>query len=54
MTTFRQFSFREVVEKIDGPDRHRDNLYPIVYKWSSGLSRRDSGPTGGIYEGTGT
>lgn len=54
MTTSRDFSFRELVEKIDGPDRHRDNLYPEVYQFSGGKPRRDSGPSSGIYQGTAT
>lgn len=42
-------SFREIVEKIDGPSRHRDSLYPFVYHFSGNKSRRDSGPAGGPY-----
>lgn len=54
MTTSRDFSFREIVEKIDGPERHKESLYPIVYEFTGNRPRRDSGPTKGIYEGTGT
>ncbi len=54
MTTTRTFSFREVVEKLDGPDRHKDSLYPVVYTFSNNKTRRDSGPTGGVYQGTST
>lgn len=48
-TTTRDW--REIVEKVDGPDRHRDSLYPIVYTFGGGLRRfRDSGPQSGVYE----
>jgi hypothetical protein len=49
-TTSRTFSWREVVEKIDDEDRHKNNLYPVVWKFSNGQVKRDSGPTKGIYE----
>ena len=54
MSTSRDFSWREVVEKADGPERHKESLYPNVYEFTGGRTRRDSGPTKGIYEGTGT
>lgn len=54
MTTSRDFSWREVVEKVDGDDRHKESLYPKVYYFTGGRDRRDSGPASGIYEGTST
>lgn len=37
-------SFREIVEKLDDPNRHRDSLYPVVYVFSNNRQFRDSGP----------
>lgn len=54
MTTTRDFSWREIVERNDDEDRHKDSLYPVVYKFSSGRKMRDSGPSSGVYEGTST
>lgn len=54
MSTARDFSWREIVEKVDGPERHRESLYPYVYEFSGNNRRRDSGPAKGIYEGTST
>ena len=34
-------SWRELVEKVDGPGRHRDSNYPVVYRFSGGRHRRD-------------
>ena len=45
------FNWRDVVERFDGDNRHNDSLYPVVYHFSSGATRRDSGPTAGVYEG---
>lgn len=42
-------SWREFVEKVDGEDRHKDSLYPVVYKVTGGREFRDSGPLKGIY-----
>ncbi|MDH5451740.1 MAG: hypothetical protein OEX14_00155 [Paracoccaceae bacterium] len=50
MTSTKTFNWREEVEKIDGPNRHTDSLYPIVYTFSGARPRRDSGPESGIYE----
>lgn len=44
-------NWRELVEKVDGPDRHRDSLYPFVYFFSGHNNRRDSGPNSGVYAG---
>ena len=54
MSTSRDFSWREIVERNDEPNRHKNNLYPEVYFFSNKRPRRDSGPDSGIYEGTGT
>ncbi len=43
------FSWREVVEQIDGPERHVQSLYPTVYTFSNQTTFRDSGPQGGPY-----
>lgn len=45
-----QRSWREIVEKADGPGRHEESLYPIVYNFSNGAKRKDSGPASGVYE----
>ncbi len=50
MATSRTFSWREQVERIDDKNRHRESLYPVVYIFSNGKKRRDSGPNSGIYE----
>lgn len=42
-------SWREIVLKADG-EFHRESLYPIVYTFSNGAQRRDSGPQAGVYE----
>lgn len=42
-------SWRELVEKYDDEDRHKDSLYPVVYHMSGGRDFRDSGPSGGFY-----
>lgn len=47
--TTSQISWRELVEALDDKDRHRDSLYPIVYKFSEDVEKRDSGPRKGIY-----
>lgn len=49
MSTSSQKDWREVVEEADNDDRHRDSLYPIVYRFSSGKVMRDSGPKSGVY-----
>lgn len=54
MTTSRTVSWREFVEGIDDENRHRDSLYPVVYKFSGGVEKRDSGPKSGVYAGTST
>lgn len=54
MSTSRNFDWREVVEKNDGPERHRDSLYPEAYRFAQIKPKRDTGPNSGIYEGTGT
>ncbi len=48
--TTRTFSWREFVEKNDDENRHKDNLYPVTYKFQTSRVMRDSGPTKGIYE----
>lgn len=48
-TTTTTREWREIVEKADGEDRHRDSLYPPVYFFSNGRVMRDSGPNSGIY-----
>ncbi len=50
MSTAKTFNWREFVEKFDEPNRHIENLYPIVYRFTSGRFRRDSGPESGVYE----
>ena len=50
MTTETTINWRELVERVDDDNRHRDNLYPVVYIFSNGRMRRDSGPESGIYE----
>ena len=47
--SFSTKSWREIVEKADDKDRHQDSLYPIVYEFSDGITKRDSGPKKGIY-----
>jgi len=47
-----QYNWRDEVERIDGESRHIESLYPIVYIFSSGAKRRDSGPASGVYEGS--
>lgn len=49
MSTSSQMDWRELVEKADDDNRHRDSLYPIVYRFSSGKVMRDSGPNSGVY-----
>ncbi len=51
MANIRTFQWRDVVESFDNEDRHRDSLYPVVYIFSNGKVRRDSGPSAGIYTG---
>lgn len=48
----RTFSWREVVESVDGEKFHVDSLYPVVYEFSNGRKFRDSGPQSGIYDPT--
>ena len=43
-------SWRELVEQVDDDKRHVDSLYPVVYNFSSGKTKRDSGPTKGVYD----
>lgn len=50
MANERTFNWRDIVEKADDQNRHRDSLYPVVYIFSSGAVRRDSGPDSGVYE----
>lgn len=50
MSTSSQHSWRELVETFDDKQRHIDSLYPIVYVFSNGRKRRDSGPEAGVYE----
>ena len=45
-------NWREIVEKADDKQRHKDNLYPVVYIMQNGRKFRDSGPTKGVYEGS--
>lgn len=49
-STDTTISWRALVEELDGPTRHVNDLYPIVYVFSNNAFRRDSGPTGGVYE----
>lgn len=52
MTTTSTQSWREIVEKADDKEtRHKDSLYPEVYYFSNGKTKRDSGPSGGVYAG---
>lgn len=51
MSSDTQFSWREIVEKADDADRHKDSLFPVVYIVSGGRKFRDSGPNGGVYAG---
>ena len=48
--TTRSIDWRELVEDADDENRHRDSLYPIAYRFSQGVIKRDSGPKSGIYE----
>jgi len=50
MANSTTFSWREIVEKAEGPNFHKESLYPIVYIFSNGRVRRDTGPEQGIYE----
>jgi len=50
MTTSSTKSWKELVEEADDENRHIDSLYPVVYKFSNGKVRRDSGPTKGVYD----
>ncbi len=50
MSSSTEFSWREVVEKADDADRHKDSLFPVVYIFN-GRKFRDSGPNGGVYAG---
>jgi hypothetical protein len=45
-----QRSWREIVEKADGPGRHEESLYPKVYTFSNGRTFKDSGPNSGVYD----
>ncbi len=47
---YRTFSWTEVVEAADDKNRLIDSLYPVVYIFSNGRLRRDSGPESGVYE----
>ena len=49
MTTSTNLSWREIVEKADGKDRHIESLYPVVYTFGGSVDKRDSGPTKGVY-----
>ncbi len=49
MSTDSQMTWREMVERADNDDRHRDSLYPVVYVMSNGKVFRDSGPNSGVY-----
>lgn len=49
MATETTQSIREIVEKLDGPERHLDSLYPVAYEFSNGVTKRDSGPRKGVY-----
>ena len=49
MSTSSQMDWREMVERADNDDRHRDSLYPVVYIFSNGKVMRDSGPNSGVY-----
>lgn len=46
----QEYSWRAEVERVDGPTRHINDLYPIVYIFSNNTFRRDSGPESGVYE----
>lgn len=48
MTTTTK-SWREMVEKADDEDRHRESLYPVVYEFGGRVRKRDSGPNAGVY-----
>ena len=37
------------VEKVDGPGRQKESLYPVVYVFSGNVQKRDTGPNSGIY-----
>ena len=50
-TTTRTFSWREFVEKIDGPDRHIESNYPVVYTFGGSVRKRDKGGNSILYDG---
>lgn len=49
MTTMTTKQWRDIVEKHDDENRHRDSLYPIAYEFGDERTFRDSGPLKGIY-----
>ena len=50
MSTSSTINWKQLVERVDNDDRHRDSLYPVVYVFSNNRVRRDSGPESGVYE----
>lgn len=47
--SFTTKTLREIVEEIDGPERHDQSLYPVVYTFSGNRRFKDSGPNSGVY-----
>lgn len=50
MSTSTSRSWRELVEEIDDKDRNEKTLHPVVYFFSNGVLKKDSGPQSGIYD----
>lgn len=48
----RVFSLSEIVRKLEGDTYEYERLHPVVYNFSNGVTKRDSGPHSGIYAGT--
>ena len=47
------FTLLDLVLRAEGrrlDEFYRDSLYPVAYEFSNGATKRDSGPTAGVYE----
>lgn len=45
----KEINWLALVERVDDDNRQQDSLYPVVYFFSMGKTKRDSGPDGGVY-----
>ncbi len=52
MPTTRNFSWREFVEKIDGPTRNFESNHPVVYRFGDTVLKRDKGNDSILYSPT--